>query len=167
MILQEQRPDQTRVPPRPGTLNLPADDATRRRINSVFLCHGANWGVDATRLGISLERPRAPERRWAGYLLPKARAVTTCMQPNLVRHEICIALKLTFYYVTDYEYYITGPLTLSVKIEALLLGGGSGSGVGMQGERGGGEVMGGEREGRRRRGQKKRKEKIIQERQGW
>lgn len=54
------------------------------------------------------------------------------MQPNLVRHEICIALKLTFYYVTDYEYYITGPLTLSVKIEALLLGGG-GSGVGMRG----------------------------------
>lgn len=144
MILQEQRPIQTPVPPRPGTLNLPADDATRRRINSVFLCHGANWAADATRLGISLERPRAPERRWAGYLLPKARAVTTCMQPNLVRHEICIALKLTFYYVTDYEYYITGPLTLSVKIEALLLGGGSGSGSGVgmrgRGERGGGEV---------------------------
>lgn len=55
------------------------------------------------------------------------------MRPNLVRHEICIALKLTFYYVTDYEYYITGPLTLSVKIEVLLLGGGGGSGVGMRG----------------------------------
>lgn len=69
--------------------------------------------------------------------MPKASAVTTCTQPNLVRHEICIALKLTFYYVTDYEYYITGPLTLSVKIEALLLGGGSGGGVGTRGEKGG------------------------------
>lgn len=48
-------------------------------------------------------------RRRAGYLLPKASAVTTCAQPNLVRHGICIALKLMFYYVTDYEYYITGP----------------------------------------------------------
>lgn len=86
-------------------------------------------------------RDQGLPRRWAGYLLPKASAVTTCMQPNLVRHEICIALKLTFYYVTDYEYYITGPLTLSVKIEALLLGGR----VGMWGReeegrwRGGGE----------------------------
>lgn len=48
-------------------------------------------------------------RHWAGYLLPKASAVTTCIQPNLVRHEICITLKLMFYYVTHYEYYITGP----------------------------------------------------------
>ena len=48
-------------------------------------------------------------RHSAGYLLPKASAVTTCMQPNLVRHEICIVLKLMFYYVTHNEYYITGP----------------------------------------------------------
>lgn len=48
-------------------------------------------------------------RHLAGYLLLKARAVMTCIQPNLVRHEICITLKLMFYYVTDYEYYITGP----------------------------------------------------------
>lgn len=100
-------------------------------------------------------RDQGLPRRWAGYLLPKASAVTTCMQPNLVRHEICIALKLTFYYVTDYEYYITGPLTLSVKIEALLLGGGGG-GVGMWGEKGGGrEAKVGEAEDR---GGKKRKD---------
>lgn len=54
-------------------------------------------------------RDRGLPRRWDGYLLPKASAVTTCAQPNLVRHEICIVLKLMFYYVTDYEYYITGP----------------------------------------------------------
>lgn len=102
-------------------------------------------------------RDRGLPRRWAGYLLPKARAVTTCMQPNLVRHEICIALKLTFYYVTDYEYYITGPLTLSVKIEALLLGGGGGAGKG-------GEGRGGEG---RQKMEGAEKERIIQERQSW
>lgn len=60
-------------------------------------------------------RGRGLLRRWAGYLLPKAGAVATCAQPNLVRHGIWIGLKLMFYDVTDYEYYITGPETMSVK----------------------------------------------------
>lgn len=99
-------------------LTPPADDTT---LCEWILCFYviALIGAPMQRTGVFHLRDRELPRQWAGYLLPKASAVTTCIQPNLVRHEICITLKLMFYYVTHYEYYITGPSTLSVKTEQL------------------------------------------------
>lgn len=93
--------------------DLPEDGAANKRCFYVI----ALIGAPLKHAGVFHLRDGGLLRRRAGYLLPKAGAVMTCAQPNLVRHGIYIALTLMFYYVTDYEYYITGPQTMSVKTE--------------------------------------------------
>lgn len=90
------------------TFNLTADCALHCEWILCF-CVIALIGEPMQRTSVFHLRARELLRQRAGYLLPKASAVTTCIQPNLVRHEICITLKLMFYYVTHYEYYITWP----------------------------------------------------------
>lgn len=98
----------TYVQQRTGTFDLPKDYTIHcEQILCFYVI--ALIGAPLQHARIFHLRDQELPGHWVGYLLPKASTVTTCIQPNLVRHEICIALKLMFYYVTDYEYYITGP----------------------------------------------------------
>lgn len=98
----------THVQQRTGTFDLPKDYTIHPEQILCFYVI-ALIGAPLQHARVFHLRDQELPGHWVGYLLPKASTVTTCIQPNLVRHEICITLKLMFYYVTDYEYYITGP----------------------------------------------------------